>query len=372
MNICVLGHPYAPIGTGEQLTSFLRGLDECNIEYRLFDIYGAENLRRERKPQWLLDKETFDSNYGDIRIFHINGDEIIPCLEHLEKKGMKFDSQVKNIIIPAWELPVFPEIWRKPLNRFDEVWALSGYIKKMFSDWAKPVIRYVGQSAERDNGILYPRKFFGIKDSALVFLSFFDESSFIARKNPEAIIEFYRCLRDAHPHADFQLVLKIKNHGSMSVFEVNRIDENVVLINENLTYEKMTSLIDVSDIFISLHRAEGFGRGAAESVLRRKRAIVTNYSGVEDYTADPAILPVDYTLVTVEEGEYPHGTGQVWAEPHIKTAVDYGCRLIEEHKNGKTNEHFFRTVDQAGMTVRNVASNLRIGVNVLENLGHLN
>ncbi len=368
MTICVFGHPYSSLGTGEQLASFSRSLDVCHVEHKLFDIYGSSACDKGIIRPWLKEKETKDPGYGDIRIFHINGDEIIPCMKHLEGKGFDFSAGSKNIIIPAWELPIFPEIWREGINRFDEVWALSHYMEKMFSGWTRGAVRYVGQSAERQNGILYPRKYFGIKNSSLVFLSFFDQSSYVERKNPTALLGFYKILRKAYPYSDFQLVVKAKNIDSNSSLEFEIIDENVLLINGNLNYHEMTSLLDSSDVFVSLHRAEGFGRGGAEAVLRQRRAIVTNYSGVEDYSADPAILPVGYDLVPVKEGEYPYHEGQVWAEPRMSDALQHASKLINEYEQGFTNSCFFDKEENAGEIVQRVASSFSVGVNVIENL----
>lgn len=367
MKICLFGHPYASIGMGEQLVSFSSSLDACYFEHNVYDIFGTDIRIKNSTRPWMLSKETDEANSADIRIFHINGDEIRPCINHLEARGFNFSSGY-NIIIPAWELPVYPVEWRDEINRFDEVWAISRYVEKMFIDWAKPIVRYVGQSAQRKNGVVFPRKYFGIKDSALVFLSFFDQSSYFSRKNPMALLEFYENLRRKFPYGDFQMVLKVKNMDRESSFLLDKKFNNVVLINNNLTYDETTSLIDSTDIFVCLHRAEGFGRGAAESVLRKRRALITNYSGVEDYSDDPAILPVGYQLVPVKEGEYKHSEGQVWADPKIDEAVQWASELIKEHEKGFSNQTFYAANENAGKIVQNVASNFSVGVRILENL----
>jgi hypothetical protein len=368
MNIQIFGHPYAPIGMGEQLASFSKALDSVYLSHKIYDIYGSSIENKQITRPWLMTKEIDDPNWGDIRIFHINGDEIIPCLKHLESKGFDF-KKGKNIIIPAWELPIYPEVWREGINLFDEVWAISHFTEKIFKDdWVKPKVKYVGQAAERENGLLFPRKYFGIRDSSLVFLGFFDQSSYFARKNPFALIEFYKKLRKRFPYGDFQLVLKVKNINKESDLEIDQLDENIILINKNLSYDETTSLIDCCDIFVSLHKSEGFGRGAAEAILRGKRAIITNYSGVEDYSKDLAIIPVSYDLVDVREGEYPYYENQKWAEPNIDEAVAKASKIIEKWREGFTNAHFFEKYVEAGNVVRSVASNFAVGVNVIKNL----
>jgi len=367
MKIQVFGHPYAPIGMGEQVASFSRALDAVYLQHTVYDIYGS-GAEWKATRAWLNAKESMDPNTAEVRIFHINGDEVEPCLKQLEKNGFDFKAG-KNIIVPAWELPIYPEAWRDGINRFDEVWCISRFVERIFSDdWVEAKVKYLGQSAEREKALMYPRKYFGIKDSSLVFLSFFDQSSYFTRKNPLALVEFYKKLRQKHPYSDFQLVLKVKNVNKKSDFILDSFDENVILIDKNLSYAETTGMIDCCDVFMSLHRSEGFGRGAAEAVLRGKRALITNYSGVEDYSEDTAVLPVSYDLIDVKEGEYPYYEGQVWADPDIDDAVAKASTLIDEWENGKTNGHFFLEYLDAGSVVQSVASHFAVGHNVIINL----
>jgi len=366
MKVQVFGHPYASIGMSEQMLSFCRAMDEVYLDYRVSDIYGINSCVDTCNS--VSNKLTTDYNWGGIRVFHINGDEVQPCLSHLKKAGMNFEKGY-NIIIPAWELPSYPVEWRESVNKFDEIWALSHFIEKIFSqNWVTPTVRYVGQAAERELGLVYPRKYFGIKDSSLVFLSFFDQSSYIARKNPYAVLELYEKLRKELPYSDFQLVLKAKNIDAEADLNLPFIDEQVVIINKNLTQEEITSLIDCCDVFISLHRSEGFGRGGAEALLRGRRALLTAYSGVEDYCSDPAVIPVDYSLVNVNEGEYPFSEGQKWAEPDISDAFKKTKNLILDWEKSQDNYTFFRDNPIAGDVVRRVASNFNVGLNILRNL----
>lgn len=365
--IQVFGHPYAPIGMGEQLASFSRALDAVYLPHTIYDIYGS-GAEWQATRAWLNAKASQNPNEGEVRIFHINGDEVEPCLKKLQEKGFDFKGG-KNIIVPAWELPIYPEVWREGVNLFDEIWTISHFVEKIFSDvWVKPTVKYVGQSAERERGLLFPRKYFGIRDSSLVFLSFFDQSSYFTRKNPLALVEFYKKLRQKHPYSDFQLVLKVKNVNKKSDFILDAFDENVILIDKNLSYEETTGMIDSCDVFMSMHRSEGFGRGAAEAVFRGKRALITNYSGVEDYSEDLAVIPVSFNMIDVQEGEYPHHIGQVWADPDIDDAVEKASQVIMEWEQGKTNGHFFLENEEAGMVVQSVASHFAVGHNVILNL----
>lgn len=54
-------------------------------------------------------------------------------------------------------------------------------------------------------------------------------------------------------------------------------------------------------------------------------AIATGYSGNLDFMPPGTALRVDYELVPVAPGAYPHGEGQVWAE----ASPAHASRLIE-------------------------------------------
>ena len=74
---------------------------------------------------------------------------------------------------------------------------------------------------------------------------------------------------------------------------------------------------------MSLHRAEGFGRGIAEAIQLGLHVITTAYSGNMDFCQNkaPQIDLVNYQLIPVKQGEYPYYENQVWAEVDISHAA---------------------------------------------------
>src|SRR6185437_8997533 len=80
----------------------------------------------------------------------------------------------------------------------------------------------------------------------------------------------------------------------------------------------------------SLHRAEGFGRGGAEAMSLQRNCLATGWSGNLDYMSPANSLLVNYDLVPVKPGEYPHSEGQIWAEPDLDHARDLALKLIDD------------------------------------------
>ena len=90
----------------------------------------------------------------------------------------------------------------------------------------------------------------------------------------------------------------------------------------NLTRYQLRQLYGCCDGFLSLHRAEGFGRGMAEAFQLGLDVVATNWSGNTDFCKGPLAHLIPYELVPVTPGAYPHWPGQVWAEPNIKAAAE--------------------------------------------------
>jgi glycosyltransferase involved in cell wall biosynthesis len=84
----------------------------------------------------------------------------------------------------------------------------------------------------------------------------------------------------------------------------------------------MDGLYERADVVMSLHRAEGLGLPVAEGMLRGLPVIATDWSGSADFLTSETGIPVDYTLVPVNDpqGKYPHADMR-WAEADIPAAA---------------------------------------------------
>lgn len=321
--ITVIGHPWAPIGMGEQLRSHLQAGNAVGLHHRAFDIFRYAQ-RTDPAHASLVEKlERRDVPPG-IRIFHINGDEVDRVIEAFEAQGNEFAAGY-NIVVPAWELPTYPTEWAKKLRRFDETWALSAFIQSALAA-AGITAPLIGQAIEAPPGPLLSRRHFGIRESAFVLLTFFDLSSYASRKNPFAVIEVFNRLRAEAPFRDVHLVLKAKN-GERDAQEWAAgvaTDPQIQVIDTPLDTLGVRSLINACDCFVSLHRAEGFGRGPGEAMALGRLAMATGWSGNVDFMTERNALLVGHAMVKLARDEYPNWRGQSWADPDIAHA----CALL--------------------------------------------
>lgn len=335
-SVTVVGHPFAPIGMGEHCRATFRALRAVGVDARLHDVYGAND------PELVDTGDTLRPYLvrriaTDVGIFILNGDERHHAFAHM---GEDLGSG-HRIVYPAWELSNYPREWGEQLDLYDEVWAASEFSRASFATTVRKPVHHLPLPGQPVIARLLSRRYFGLPDNAYLFLFFFDVTSYIERKNPFAVISAFARLCALRPYAPIVLVIKV---GSKSadpgatarlLQALAPIQRRVVLIDHMLTDNEAKNLVRCCDSFVSLHRAEGFGFGLIEAMYFGKPVVATAYSGNLDFmTADTACL-VDYELVAVEEGQYPHGQGQVWAEPNVDQATAYMLRLCDDRDFGR-------------------------------------
>ncbi|HYV90120.1 MAG TPA: glycosyltransferase, partial [Candidatus Polarisedimenticolia bacterium] len=230
-----------------------------------------------------------------------------------------------NILVPFWELSRIPEKWVELARRFDEIWAPSQFIADAFGkDFARPV-RLMRQPVRlpAENAAANPAA--GRRDrDTLRLLTYLDFDSWIGRKNPAAAVGAFRAAFPP-PQRDVELVVKMRGDDDRGarrfLGEASGQDPRIRLIDDTLSRAAMDELIAGCDAFLSLHRSEGFGFGAAEALSAGRAAVATDYGGTTDFITSDTGYPVAYRLQSIQRGQYIETEGQVWAEPLLDSAV---------------------------------------------------
>jgi glycosyltransferase involved in cell wall biosynthesis len=104
-----------------------------------------------------------------------------------------------------------------------------------------------------------------------------------------------------------------------------------VLIAESLPREELLALYGCCDVFLSLHRSEGFGRGMAEALQLGVDVIATDFGGNTDFCSGPLAHPVRWRSAPIPRGAYPCADGHSWAEPDLEHAAEL-CRQVAERR----------------------------------------
>jgi glycosyltransferase involved in cell wall biosynthesis len=239
-----------------------------------------------------------------------------------------------NIAFPLWELEQIPKRRQKNLRKFDDIWAPSAFIRKNLECALGRPVRLMPHPIE------FPRlePFHAESTGPLRLLFLFDFDSFSARKNPEAVV---RAFQAAFPgNEDVRLTIKtrgLQDRGRrIWLTSQAERDSRIVILDKTLPYDGITALLRSHDVFLSLHRSEGFGLGCAEALALEKIVVATNYGGTSDFITETTGFPVSWRPHAVAEGDYVESDGAVWAEPSIEHAA-YQLRQIYDAPHAARN-----------------------------------
>jgi glycosyltransferase involved in cell wall biosynthesis len=328
--VCLIGHPYAPIGMGEHVRLTFRAMRAAGFTPALSDLYSLN----EREPAHAAEFSPFETtSFGRINIWHVNGDEVAQALPHTVARQVQGSY---NIIYPAWELSRYPAPLARQLELFDEVWAPSHFIRESIAGAVTVPVLHMPLACEVLLESFLGRRYFGVRESAFAFLFFFDVRSYQIRKNPEAVIDAFSQVAHRRPNDDLVLVMKVhgaeQNPDRYAALRARAepLGARAVFLPEPMTDNEVKNLVRCCDAFVSLHRSEGFGRGLAEAMCLGKAVIATGYSGNMDFCDETTTLLVPYRLVEVPEGAYPFAAGQVWADPDVTAAANAMQRMLDE------------------------------------------
>lgn len=224
----------------------------------------------------------------------------------------------------AWELPRVPDEWRYGIPFVHEIWVPSSFVSNAILPIAidrpvrvmfHPVALCQGETASDSPS----------RQAVFRVLTIFNVASSFARKNPIAAIKAFRSAFGDDPNA--RLTIKISNASSFK--DVSQVmDEaihgssNITILNSTVDGPELERLYLDADVFISLHRAEGFGLTLAEAMLYGIPVLATNWSGNTDFLNDRTGVPIPFQLVSAED---PQGTydwpEMMWAEADIDVAA---------------------------------------------------
>ena len=177
-------------------------------------------------------------------------------------------------------------------------------------------------------------------DDFVVFYNFSYKSG-IDRKNPEgAISAFAKAFSGGQ---DSRMVLKTvaANEFPDRVKRLRDLAANlgvsdkVVFVDDYLTQRDVLNLTNACDVYLSLHRAEGFGLGIAEAMSLGKPVVVTDYSSTTEFCNAGNSIPVGYRLVKMQNIENNlYNAAEDWAEPDVGEAAKALAGLYEDRDKG--------------------------------------
>lgn len=172
----------------------------------------------------------------------------------------------------------------------------------------------------------------------IVFFNF-DYGSSSDRKNPEGVMRAFAAAFQKDDKA--RLVFKTMNATNypQRVHELQLlalqlgIDSQITTIDNYVSQADLYSLTAAIDVYISLHRGEGFGLGVAEAMYLGKPVVVTDYSSTTEFCNQENSVPVPCAIVPVPDrvrATFAFHHVDTWAEANIEKAAD-ALRQLRSH-----------------------------------------
>ena len=185
----------------------------------------------------------------------------------------------------------------------DEVWTYSEFERRAVEAAVDRPVRVLNPAIPLDRVRPRPRAALGLPDG-FVFLYSFDYLSVFERKNPLAAIAAFT--RAFSPGDGATLVVKGVNADSApasrdALLAAAHGRPDIRVWHDYLDAGNQRSLIASCDVYVSLHRSEGFGLTMAEAMAAGTPVIATAYSGNLDFMDETNSFLAPYRLAPVSD-----------------------------------------------------------------------
>lgn len=314
----VVGFGRGLLGIGEDVRMAATALHTASVPVKIYippmDIPSAQN-------DMTVDADISPQPIYDTNLIFLPAGETLRL--YMQDGPGTFNFRY-NICAWQWELPVLPKPLAKALPLGQEFWISSTYTAATIAEHTDKPVLHMPMAVQLVPFDRLPRHEHGLPSDSFVFLYVFDGLSWATRKNPLAAI---RAFQDAFPNnKDVILVIKTMNAHDCTPFwhailAQTARDRRIFCINEVYSKQRLLSLFSCCDAYISLHRAEGFGRTIAEAMLLEKPVIATAWSGNADFTNEETAFPVTGKLIPLNKNDYIFWEDQYWCEPDHDMAV---------------------------------------------------
>ncbi len=344
--VSMIGHFSAELGVGEAGRRLSHLLTASGLQTNLVDFRGSKSRKLDRS----VNIESNIKNSETI-ISCVNADQIA-FTTSLYKIPHYPDS--RHIAFWSWELESFPKGFKPATKLVDEIWTVSDFSKNSIAGQTDTPVKRIKLPVPIPQPRRKLRDYFKLQLSDRVALLNFDFSSDIERKNVRNSVAAYEL---AFPrHGDSKLIVKSINFDKtnpehIEIWELCNSREDILWMPNYLSRAEVSELTSVVDVYLSLHRSEGYGLNLADAMARSIPVIATGYSGNLEFMSESSAVLIDYRLVPVTKyGGFE--VDSLWAEPDVEQAANQLRRLLG-------NSDLARQIGEAGLV--NIVNNHSLG-----------
>lgn len=345
-------------GYSRACSDYLECLLGAGIDLDIVPIIDGQQRRLEDRYHNLLPyvnrpEIANDRNWPDVAIVHA-----IPygCTLMFDEELAPGPS-VKRVAITTWETSKLPEVTAHMLEvSFDQVWMPSRYSKDALDVSLTGVSSntFVKVVPHAYDPSFWPSKA-GLQRPNQPY-TFYTVMTWCERKNPIGLLKAY--LTEFGPDDNVLLKIKTPGYNESEIKELVRglsLDyyPPVDMLCDYMSEDELRNLHIMSDCYVTVARAEGWGLGAFEAAIIGNPVIYSNYSGLIDFLDDynngfpiecfetPAYTPESLSnseinisglsIKPVLRNDHNGIRGdQLWAEPNIKQLKDTMRNIYNE------------------------------------------
>lgn len=336
--VAVLGFLCSPTGLGRGARLMLADMAARHVDVRGFDAAPLLDRTRAGEARAMI-RSLADFAPSDI-ILHLNPPIFEETLVRLPSQLCKATAIIGYW---AWELNRLPPFWVARTPFCDEIWTPSQFVADAISASAPNFlgsVRVSPHAIERDP---FPRttreqraearKSLDLASDAFVVGTSFSMASNFARKNPIATIDaFTRAFPDLNDSGVHCLIRMLDGgdypKGEAALRARAAADPRVrILTREDAG---IVAFFQALDVYVTLHRGEGYGLNIAEASQASLRVIATGWSISPDLLAMNGVRAVGSRSVPVTDPQdvYTGIAGASWVEPDI----DEAAALLREER----------------------------------------
>lgn len=325
-SVTILGSFSSPIGHGVAAKLLDYELRSRGIIVRRID--ASEWIGAPIDPKLAIRSE--EPAPDDVLIVALNPDVAIHALAKLGKETLR---NRKIIGYWVWELEVAPKFWKLAGRFAHEIWTPSNFsaraLQKLFDMPVHVVphpVALLPPPAMTGERRAKGREALGVSDTAFVAMQSFSLASSLTRKNAIGAISAF--VAAFHDQPDARLILRHLS-GDRFPDSLQRLREaaqvagpQIILRPAGEGLDDLHDLYAACDVYISLHRTEGFGLNLAEVMMAGRPLIATKWSGNLDFMDSNCVALVNADLVALDDLDkvYTQKAAR-WAEPRMDEAI---------------------------------------------------
>ncbi len=330
----LIGHAFEVFGIGEDVRMAALALNSAEVPFCVVNVpanNGASRGDRSLEPQTLP--------AGELAPYRFN----LVCLaapSHgawIAREGLAQQRGRTTIVAWPWETQTWPRAWECLIPLADVLWPSSSFTAKALNPYSDPIkrpLQVMPMTVHIDNPDQYrtakcrcmTRERWGLDQQAKLVLFVFDVKSSLARKNPWAALTAFQQAFPTDGSERVQLVIKAlqppaTNAEWVRLQEKAAEDPRLKVIEADLRRHELLALMGCCDVFLSLHRSEGFGRGIAEAGILGLQVVASSFGGNADFCHGQSFYCVSCTPTEIPANTYPNAEGQTWGEPNLGEAA---------------------------------------------------